>query len=111
MYRCRAWSRRPASRWSGKRRSRSGLAGLDPVGAGAVARGDVRDPRHARLQDFLEQLDLGATGGWVARASPIDGIEGPLELREANCAILGAAEVAGLVLDDGQLPDARGERG
>ena len=29
--------------------------------------------------------------GYLCRASPIDGIEGPLELREANCAILGAA--------------------
>jgi predicted ArsR family transcriptional regulator len=29
--------------------------------------------------------------GYLCRATPIDGIDGPLELREANCAILGAA--------------------
>lgn len=29
--------------------------------------------------------------GYLCRAAPLDGIEGPLELREANCAILGAA--------------------
>jgi predicted ArsR family transcriptional regulator len=29
--------------------------------------------------------------GYLCRATPLDGLEGPLELREANCAILGAA--------------------
>ena len=29
--------------------------------------------------------------GYLCRATPLDGIDGPLELREANCAILGAA--------------------
>jgi len=29
--------------------------------------------------------------GYLCRATPLDGIAGPLELREANCAILGAA--------------------
>jgi predicted ArsR family transcriptional regulator len=29
--------------------------------------------------------------GYLCRATPLDGVEGPLELREANCAILGAA--------------------
>src|SRR5450759_32313 len=113
MCRCRAWSRRPASRWSGKRRSPSGLAGLDPVGAGAVARGDVRDPAHARLQDFLEQLDLGATGGRVARGRAKDRAVRLAELKRPVHPVerRGATEVAGLVLDDSQLPDALGERG
>ena len=29
--------------------------------------------------------------GYLCRATPLDGVDGPLELREANCAILGAA--------------------
>lgn len=29
--------------------------------------------------------------GYLCRATPLDGFDGPLELREANCAILGAA--------------------
>ena len=29
--------------------------------------------------------------GYLCRATPLDGMDGPLELREANCAILGAA--------------------
>ncbi len=29
--------------------------------------------------------------GYLCRSTPLDGIDGPLELREANCAILGAA--------------------
>jgi predicted ArsR family transcriptional regulator len=29
--------------------------------------------------------------GYLCRATPLDGLDGPLELREANCAILGAA--------------------
>jgi len=32
----------------------------------------VRDPGDARLEDFLEQLDLRATGGRVARGSAED---------------------------------------
>jgi predicted ArsR family transcriptional regulator len=42
----------------------------------------------ARVQELAVIQD---ESGYLCRATPLDGIDGPLELREANCAILGAA--------------------
>ena len=38
-----------------------------------------------------ELATIQEESGYLCRAAPLDGIDGPLELREANCAILGAA--------------------
>ncbi len=62
----------------------------------------LRDRIQARFANVLGPAPTLATrvrelaviqdeAGYLCRATPLDGLEGPLELREANCAILGAA--------------------
>ncbi len=62
----------------------------------------LRDRIRARLDERLgpaptlvekvrELAVIQDESGYLCRAMPIDGLEGPLELRQSNCAILGAA--------------------
>lgn len=52
---------------------------------------EVLGPTPSLASRVRELAVIQDESGYLCRAAPLDGTEGPLELREANCAILGAA--------------------